>query len=230
MDDDGLSPQQMLVALRAYRELNPAATADDLRRSALRPEGWYREGLKQQALMLNELEPEERLEAATQNVSTLASQRDRARQDLGQAQATHTSAERMLADSRRRAEEAQNALELAGREMEVKAAELATKAAELATKRQAMAAAENALQAATRELQDAALPGEVDGAAVRNVRARIDDAVAEVRECVVCKDADRTTTLEPCRHMCVCSSCAQGLQECPICREAIRARRRARLA
>ena len=45
------------------------------------------------------------------------------------------------------------------------------------------------------------------------------------RECVVCMTAPRDTTVLPCRHMCLCSECAQVLrmqaEKCPICRTPI---------
>lgn len=41
-------------------------------------------------------------------------------------------------------------------------------------------------------------------------------------ECVICMSEERDTMLLPCRHMCLCSSCAQSLRyqssSCPICR------------
>lgn len=44
----------------------------------------------------------------------------------------------------------------------------------------------------------------------------------ESQECVVCLTAPRDTVLLPCRHMCVCSDCAQQLRrqtnKCPVCR------------
>lgn len=48
----------------------------------------------------------------------------------------------------------------------------------------------------------------------------------EGRECVICLSAVRDTTVLPCRHMCMCESCARELQRqqvsrCPICRDVI---------
>lgn len=41
-------------------------------------------------------------------------------------------------------------------------------------------------------------------------------------ECVICMSEERDTMLLPCRHLCLCSSCAQSLRyqasSCPICR------------
>lgn len=42
------------------------------------------------------------------------------------------------------------------------------------------------------------------------------------RECVVCMSEPRTTTVLPCRHLCVCAPCAELMRvqtnKCPICR------------
>lgn len=48
----------------------------------------------------------------------------------------------------------------------------------------------------------------------------------EGRECTICLSEVRDTTVLPCRHMCMCESCARELQrqqvsKCPICRDAI---------
>ena len=47
-----------------------------------------------------------------------------------------------------------------------------------------------------------------------------DDAMS--KECVICLAAPRDTTVLPCRHMCMCASCAMVLRyrttACPICR------------
>lgn len=46
-------------------------------------------------------------------------------------------------------------------------------------------------------------------------------------ECVICMSDERDTMLLPCRHLCLCSSCAQSLRyqasSCPICRCPFRA-------
>ena len=43
-----------------------------------------------------------------------------------------------------------------------------------------------------------------------------------VEDCVVCLSAPRDTASLPCRHLCLCNSCAQELrqhsQTCPVCR------------
>ncbi|XP_057771817.1 probable E3 ubiquitin-protein ligase LUL4 isoform X2 [Salvia miltiorrhiza] len=47
------------------------------------------------------------------------------------------------------------------------------------------------------------------------------------KECVVCMTEPKDIALLPCRHMCMCSSCAKALRlqsnKCPICREIIEA-------
>jgi hypothetical protein len=42
----------------------------------------------------------------------------------------------------------------------------------------------------------------------------------EEKTCVVCMNAFKTTLLLPCRHLCLCSTCAlrPDIKECPICR------------
>ena len=39
-----------------------------------------------------------------------------------------------------------------------------------------------------------------------------------LNECVVCMDAPRTHLVAPCGHKCLCEACANGLMDCPICR------------
>ncbi|KAJ6825064.1 putative E3 ubiquitin-protein ligase LOG2 [Iris pallida] len=45
------------------------------------------------------------------------------------------------------------------------------------------------------------------------------------KECVICLSEPRDTTVLPCRHMCMCSACAQVLRyqsnRCPICRQPV---------
>ncbi|KAL5565657.1 hypothetical protein UlMin_028821 [Ulmus minor] len=45
------------------------------------------------------------------------------------------------------------------------------------------------------------------------------------KECVICLSEPRDTTVLPCRHMCMCSSCAKILKcqtdRCPICRQPV---------
>lgn len=46
------------------------------------------------------------------------------------------------------------------------------------------------------------------------------------RECVICMTNERNTAILPCRHLCICSECAQVMMQstataaskCPICR------------
>lgn len=39
--------------------------------------------------------------------------------------------------------------------------------------------------------------------------------------CVVCLDGNREVLLKPCNHYCLCSSCSEGLRECPMCKKRI---------
>ncbi|XVE76194.1 hypothetical protein DITRI_Ditri12bG0153700 [Diplodiscus trichospermus] len=51
------------------------------------------------------------------------------------------------------------------------------------------------------------------------------DANDPGKECVICLSEPRDTTVLPCRHMCMCSSCAKVLRcqtnRCPICRQPV---------
>ena len=46
-------------------------------------------------------------------------------------------------------------------------------------------------------------------------------------ECVICMSDMRDTLILPCRHLCLCSTCAESLRyqasNCPICRSPFRA-------
>lgn len=61
-----------------------------------------------------------------------------------------------------------------------------------------------------------------DSANQNNNNIIIDNNEPENKECVICMCLERDTTVLPCRHMCVCSECAQQLRfqtnKCPICR------------
>ena len=50
---------------------------------------------------------------------------------------------------------------------------------------------------------------------------------AERRECVVCfaggSDVAGWVILQPCGHVCVCNECGKGLEQCPLCRQAVTA-------
>ena len=37
-------------------------------------------------------------------------------------------------------------------------------------------------------------------------------------ECVVCMDGGKTTAFVPCGHLCVCETCAEACDTCPMCR------------
>ena len=47
------------------------------------------------------------------------------------------------------------------------------------------------------------------------------ERVKQQRLCVVCLDGQKEVVLKPCRHLCVCSTCAPELDDCPICRRPV---------
>ncbi|RLN64955.1 hypothetical protein BBJ29_003698 [Phytophthora kernoviae] len=51
--------------------------------------------------------------------------------------------------------------------------------------------------------------------------------IPEGAECIICLSEPRNTTILPCRHMCLCSECAEALRKssstCPICRTRVEA-------
>lgn len=51
--------------------------------------------------------------------------------------------------------------------------------------------------------------------------------IPEGAECIICLCEPRNTTILPCRHMCLCSECAEALRKssstCPICRTRVEA-------
>jgi hypothetical protein len=54
-------------------------------------------------------------------------------------------------------------------------------------------------------------------------KERTEEQMNSTRECVICMADDRDTLVLPCRHMCLCKSCAEVLRgqsnKCPICRQ-----------
>lgn len=51
--------------------------------------------------------------------------------------------------------------------------------------------------------------------------AAVVEEVVDLKECVVCRDADKTIAFSPCGHIVTCSTCADKCSTCPICRGAI---------
>ncbi len=49
-------------------------------------------------------------------------------------------------------------------------------------------------------------------------------AAAEVKQCVVCLDRDRSLRFEPCGHVCRCKPCGDALSKCPNCQKPITAK------
>lgn len=72
---------------------------------------------------------------------------------------------------------------------------------------------------------ESASSGQVDGIPADSVEAAAQaDELAMGSECVICLSEPRDTTVLPCRHLCMCSGCANELRnqpqtnKCPICR------------
>ncbi|KAG7387524.1 hypothetical protein PHYPSEUDO_014046 [Phytophthora pseudosyringae] len=61
-----------------------------------------------------------------------------------------------------------------------------------------------------------------DGQADKTQTPEDDIDIPEGAECIICLCEPRNTTVLPCRHMCLCSECAEALRKssstCPICR------------
>lgn len=55
---------------------------------------------------------------------------------------------------------------------------------------------------------------------------KLDDIYEGQTDCVICLSEPKTTLVLPCRHMCLCESCAESLKlqsvKCPICRGPVR--------
>lgn len=75
----------------------------------------------------------------------------------------------------------------------------------------------------------AAAPKTDHGDAVADSDAKHNDEIEipEGAECIICMCEPRNTTVLPCRHMCLCSECAEALRKssstCPICRTRVEA-------
>ncbi len=64
-------------------------------------------------------------------------------------------------------------------------------------------------------------PRSASGAIPASLQAPPTDDQDEV--CVVCLTLPRTIALLPCRHCCLCPSCSERVEHCPVCRADIRA-------
>ncbi|POM73030.1 RING zinc finger-like protein [Phytophthora palmivora] len=66
-----------------------------------------------------------------------------------------------------------------------------------------------------------------DGQADTAQTAKDEIEIPEGAECIICMCEPRNTTVLPCRHMCLCSECAEALRKssstCPICRTPVEA-------
>lgn len=142
---------------------------------------------------------------------------------LSAAQQEHTQAEEVLT----RAHE----LQVAADET-VQQAELALQVAQqhAATQREACEEAEHALGRAVERLLGAAKHARPErDNEIRNLRARVDQQ-EERTMCAVCMETERSITLRPCGHMCLCVGCAPIQSICPICRADVTERIRSVLA
>ncbi|KAL4164824.1 hypothetical protein KRP22_003565 [Phytophthora ramorum] len=65
------------------------------------------------------------------------------------------------------------------------------------------------------------------GQADTNQATKDEIEIPEGAECIICLCEPRNTTILPCRHMCLCSECAEALRKssstCPICRTNVEA-------
>jgi hypothetical protein len=57
---------------------------------------------------------------------------------------------------------------------------------------------------------------------VQDIYGTSDDPQQQESECVICLSEERDVTLLPCRHQCVCKTCFQHIDKCPVCRANIR--------
>ena len=62
----------------------------------------------------------------------------------------------------------------------------------------------------------------IDGDFVPSAHAVFENA--DEAECVICMAAEKDTVFVPCYHYYCCSTCAQHVKACPICRAPIRGR------
>ncbi|ETK87784.1 hypothetical protein F441_07972 [Phytophthora nicotianae CJ01A1] len=66
-----------------------------------------------------------------------------------------------------------------------------------------------------------------DGQTDTSQTAKDEIEIPEGAECIICLCEPRNTTILPCRHMCLCSECAEALRKssstCPICRTRVEA-------
>ena len=56
--------------------------------------------------------------------------------------------------------------------------------------------------------------------------AGLERQLDSVTKCVACLVEDKDTILMPCRHLCMCSTCAGRVNRCPICRVSVESRQR----
>ena len=77
------------------------------------------------------------------------------------------------------------------------------------------------LQDFERQHEDAKREAERLAQDLRHERLQLAELQGRVL-CVICMAAERSVALQPCFHLVSCSGCFQHLNECPVCRSAIR--------
>ncbi|TNJ30051.1 Ankyrin repeat protein 2 [Giardia muris] len=60
-------------------------------------------------------------------------------------------------------------------------------------------------------------------ASLRNSNEEVENSISDPLTCIVCLRNPKDTLLQPCNHLCVCSTCAEQImnQTCPLCRTPI---------
>lgn len=61
---------------------------------------------------------------------------------------------------------------------------------------------------------------EVRAEATASMKQELDEMQQQLDDsiCIICLDQTKSVVLDPCRHFCICSSCAENINECPVCR------------
>lgn len=51
-----------------------------------------------------------------------------------------------------------------------------------------------------------------------NEKKGLSKELEDIKKCIVCKERSVCILLRPCNHMCLCNSCVQPIEKCPLCR------------